>query len=226
MLVVDIGILPMERVGKAAYSCPMSKAEATPDPRVDAYIAKSADFAKPILEHLRAQVHAACPEAVETIKWSMPCFTVDGKILANMAAFKAHCAFGFWKREEVVPGEDKRSEAMGQYGRIESMKDLPAKRELQAQIRHAAELIRSGAKSARTANAPKAPAVAPADLLQALGANPAAQKTFGAFPPGKQREYIEWITEAKQVATREKRLGQAVEWMAEGKSRNWKYEGC
>ncbi|MDY0744120.1 YdeI/OmpD-associated family protein [Paucibacter sp. R3-3] len=199
----------------------------TPDSRVDAYIAKSAEFARPILEHLRAQIHAACPEAEETIKWSMPCFTVDGRILANMAAFKAHCAFGFWNREAGKDGGgDKGGEAMGQYGRITSLKDLPPKKELQAQIRQAAELAKSGVTRVREAKAPKPPAVAPEDLLTALSANPAAQATFDAFPPGKQRDYIEWITEAKQAATREKRLAQAVEWMAEGKSRNWKYEKC
>ncbi len=199
----------------------------TTDPRIDAYIAKAAPFAQPILEKLREQVHKACPEVVETIKWSMPSFTLDGKILAHMAAFKAHCAFGFWQREAAgEAGEDKRSEAMGQFGRIEAMADLPGARELQAMIKHAAELIRSGAPAAREKKPPKPPAVAPADLLAALSAHPAAQKTFDAFPPSKQRDYIEWITEAKQAATREKRLAQAVEWMAEGKSRNWKYENC
>jgi len=204
----------------------MSKPAPTQDPRVDAYIAKSAEFAQPILRHLRDQVHAACPEVVETIKWSMPSFGLDGKILAHMAAFKAHCAFGFWRREEVVEGPDKRDEAMGQYGRVTSLADLPAKRELQAQIKKAAQLIREGAKPVRAAKPPKPPAVAPDDLMAALAANSAASKVFDAFPPGKKREYIEWITEAKQEATRAKRLAQAVEWIAEGKSRNWKYENC
>ena len=196
----------------------------TPDPRIDAYIAKSAAFARPLLEHLRAQVHMACPEAEEAIKWGFPHFLLDGKILAGMAAFKAHCTFGFWQRD--AGDTDKAGEAMGQFGRIEKLADLPAQRELQAQIRKAAALIRAGAKPARASKTPRPQLEAPADLLAALAGNAAARHTFGAFAPSKQRDYIEWIIEAKREDTRAKRLAQSIEWLAEGKSRNWKYENC
>jgi len=198
----------------------------TTDPRVDAYIAKSADFAKPILEHLRQVVHGACPDVQETIKWGMPNFMHGGKILANMAAFKAHCAFGFWQRDAVA-GTPKDSDAMGQFGRIESLKDLPSKTQLSSLVKKAAALIDSGEKPVRAAKSPpKPPPVAPEDLLAALARNAAARKTFEAFAPSHRREYIEWITEAKRPETRQKRLAQTVEWLAEGKSRNWKYENC
>ncbi|MDN3922672.1 YdeI/OmpD-associated family protein [Roseateles violae] len=197
------------------------------DPRIDAYIEKSADFARPILQLLREQVHRACPETVEAIKWGMPHFLLDGKILAGMAAFKAHCTFGFWQRGAAgdEAAEGKRSEAMGQYGRIEKLADLPAQRELQRQIKQAAALIRSGAKSSLERK-PRPRLEAPADLLAALAADAKARATFEAFPPGKQRDYIEWITEAKREDTRAKRLAQSVEWLAEGKARHWKYEAC
>lgn len=198
----------------------------TIDPRIDAYIAKSADFAQPILTHLRGVVHAACPDVVETLKWSMPSFTYGGKILAHMAAFKAHCAFGFW-RGEAVTGAREGASAMGQFGRIETLKDLPSKAELAKMVKKAAALIDSGELPARKPKAaPKPPPEAPADLLAALKKNAAARKTYEAFPPGAQREYVEWIVEAKREDTRAKRLAQAVEWMAEGKKRNWKYENC
>jgi len=193
------------------------------DPRIDAYIAKSAEFARPILAHLRAQVHAACPEVEESIKWGFPNFILDGKILAGMAAFKAHCSFGFWRREA---GEQSKSgEAMGQYGRITSLADLPAQRTLRAQIKQAAALTRSGPRAAPPRQ-PRPRLEAPADLLAALAGNAAARQTFEAFAPGKQRDYIEWIIEAKREETRAKRLAQTLEWLAEGKSRNWKYENC
>ena len=192
------------------------------DPRVDAYIADAPDFARPVLEHLRAAVHAACPEAVEDIKWSRPHFMLDGKILAGMSAFKAHCGFGLWHTAE----REKSSEGMGQFGRIESIRDLPAKTELKKQIRQAAELLRSGAKSAMMDKKPRPKLDAPPDLLAALKANAEAGRHFEAFTPGKQRDYVEWILEAKREETRSKRIAQAIEWLAEGKSRHWKYEAC
>lgn len=197
------------------------------DPRIDAYIEKSADFAQPVLVHLREQVHAACPECEEAIKWSMPHFMLDGKILAGMAAFKAHCTFGFWQRAAAAgeKGAEKSSEAMGQYGRIENIKDLQPPRELQAQIRQAATLIRAGAKST-VERKPREKLPTPPDLLAALAENEAARETFENFAPSKQRDYIEWIIEAKREDTRLKRVIQAVEWMAEGKARHWKYQNC
>jgi len=197
------------------------------DPRVDAYIARQADFARPILEHVRAAVHEACPEVEESIKWGMPSFLHGGRILASMAAFKQHASFGYWQHALVV-GEGVPREGMGSYGRLASVADLPPRRTLLAHVRKAVKLGEAGVKSpaARKATTPRPPPKAPADLLAALKANPAAKAAFDAFAPSHKREYIEWITDAKREETRAKRLAQAVEWMAEGKSRNWKYERC
>ena len=197
----------------------------TPDPRVDAYIAKSADFARPILEHLRKAVHAACPSCEETIKWGMPFFMYGGKPLASMAAFKAHCAFGFWRRDT---GEAfKAGAAMGQFGRIETVIDLPPKAEFAKLVKAQMALVDAGEGSRpKPKGAPKPPPEAPADLLAALKKNSAARRTYEGFPPGAQREYVEWIVEAKREETRANRIAQAVEWMAEGRKRNWKYEAC
>ena len=192
------------------------------DPRVDAYLAQVPEFARPVLDHLRAAVHAACPEAVEDIKWSRPHFMLDGKILAGMSAFKAHCGFSLWHASD----EQKSSEGMGRFGRIENVKDLPSKAELKKQIVEAAGLLRSGAKSAMMDKKPRAKLDAPDDLLAALKANAQAKRHFEAFAPSKQRDYVEWIIEAKREETRAKRIAQAVEWLAEGKARHWKYEAC
>ncbi len=195
----------------------------TRDKRVDAYIAKSADFAKPILEHIRAIVHEGCPDVEETIKWSFPNYQYKG-MLCSMAAFKEHCTFGFWKGSLVVDAADRKSdEAMGQLGRISKLSDLPPRKKLVSYVRKAKELNDAGVKVAKRASKPKPALEPPADLLTALKKNKRAQETFDAFPPSHRREYIEWITEAKTDATRQKRLAQAVEWMAEGKPRNWKY---
>jgi uncharacterized protein YdeI (YjbR/CyaY-like superfamily) len=190
------------------------------DPRVDAYIAKSADFAKPILEYLRETVHGAVPGLEETMKWSMPAFYYKGP-LCNMAAFKEHCAFGFWKGSLVVG--DVAREAMGHMGRITSLKDLPPKKELVRLIKEAARLNDEGVKVERAPRTAKKPAKTPDDLAAALARNKKASATFENFPPSHRREYIEWITDAKGEETRKRRVAQAVEWMAEGKSRNWKY---
>jgi uncharacterized protein YdeI (YjbR/CyaY-like superfamily) len=197
----------------------------TIDPRVDAYIAKSAEFAQPILEHLRAVVHAACPEAEETMKWSFPHFMYKG-MMCSMASFKAHCAFGFWKAELLMADEARR-EAMGHFGRIESIKDLPSKKVLTAYIKQAMKLNDEGvAAPARAKPAAPRELVIPDELTAALKKVPAARKHFEAFSPSKRRDYAEWISEAKTDATRVRRLEQAIEWIAEGKSRNWKYEKC
>lgn len=195
----------------------------TRDKRVDAYIAKSADFAKPILEHIREIVHEGCPDVEETIKWSFPNFQYKG-LLCNMAAFKEHCTFGFWKGSLVVDAADRKSEeAMGQLGRISRLSDLPPRKKLVSYVRKAKELNDAGVKVAKRASKPKPAVEPPAELLAALKKDKKALATFEAFPPSHRREYIEWITEAKTEATRQKRLAQAVEWMAEGKPRNWKY---
>ena len=197
----------------------------TIDPRVDAYIANSADFARPILKHLRALVHAACPEVEETMKWSFPHFMYRG-MMCSMASFKAHCAFGFWKAELLMADEARR-EAMGHFGRIESLKDLPSKKVLTAYVKQAMKLNDEGvAAPARIKPAAPRELVIPAELAAALKKAPAARKHFDAFSPSKQRDYAEWISEAKTDVTRTRRLEQAIEWIAEGKSRNWKYEKC
>ncbi|GMU65067.1 MAG: hypothetical protein AMXMBFR36_13410 [Acidobacteriota bacterium] len=194
----------------------------TRDPRIDAYIAKAAPFARPILEHLRKLVHEGCPEVVETIKWSAPAFDFEGS-LANMAAFKAHATFGFWKGSLVFES-DKEKEAMGQFGRIASLDDLPSDRTVIALVKKAAKLNASGAKVSRPLKHPKPALATPPDLAAALKKNAKARATFEGFPPSHKREYVEWIVEAKTDATRAKRLATTLEWLAEGKSRNWKYE--
>jgi len=197
----------------------------TRDERIDAYIAKSADFAQPVLRNLREIVHEGCPDVEETIKWSFPHFTYKG-ILCAMAAFKKHCAFHFW-RGGLVDAKLKRSgEAMGQFGRITSMKDLPSKRVLVEYVRAAVLLHDQGIKvpkKAKTAAEKKA-LVAPAYFKAALKKNQKATATFAGFPYSKKKEYIEWVTEAKTKETRDRRLKTSVEWMAEGKARNWKYD--
>jgi uncharacterized protein YdeI (YjbR/CyaY-like superfamily) len=197
------------------------------DARVDAYIAKSAEFARPILEHLREVVHAACPEAEETMKWSFPHFDYKG-MLCSMAAFKEHCSFGFWKSELVLEKGGADEKAMGQFGRITGLADLPSKKVLTGYIKKAMALNDSGAKvpSRSKPKAPKPPLVVPDDLAIALNANDKARATFEKFPPGQRREYVEWITEAKAELTRNRRLETAIEWMSEGKQRNWKYMNC
>ena len=195
------------------------------DPRIDAYIAKAAPFAQPILQHLREVVHTACPEVEEGVKWSMPFFSYQGAPLCNMAAFKQHCAFGFWLHKDVFGGSAE--EGMGQFGKLTSLKDLPPKKTLTALIRKAMALNEAGVKVKRPKAAKPAP-VTPDDLtaMLAMKKHTAARKTYESFPPGAQREYVEWITEAKTDATRQKRIATTLEWLAEGKRRNWKYEAC
>jgi len=199
------------------------------DPRIDAYISKAPEFAGPILTHLREVVHAACPDVEETLKWSMPSFVYAGSILCNMAAFKQHAAFGFWKGRLIVPGDGASNEsAMGQFGRITKLSDLPSKKVLAGYIKQAMKLNEDGVKDpARIKPAKPRPAPpAPDDLLAALKKNKAAKATFDAFSPSCKREYVDWVVEAKRDETRQKRIAQAVEWMAEGKQRNWKYMSC
>lgn len=199
----------------------------TLDPRVDAYIDRAAPFAQDLLRHWRATVHAHCPDVVETIKWGFPNFTYRDKILTGMAAFKAHCSIGFWHGEAAVGADHAKGGAMGDFGKLTSLQDLPPKAEQKAILKRAMQLIEDGVKArpARAA-APKPPPEVPDDLAAALRANPAARKTFESFPPGQKRDYVDWIVEARKAETRERRLAQAVEWMAEGKRRNWKYENC
>jgi hypothetical protein len=206
---------------------PATHAGSTPrDPRIDAYIAQAAPFAQPLLAALREGVHAAHPGIDESIKWRMPFFTYGGHPLANMAAFKAHATFGFWQGVEVT-GSAGSGEAMGQFGRLTCLADLPGKAQLKTMVRQAIALIEAGAPARNRRSAePKPPPEVPDFLREALGRHPEAGANFNAFPPGQQREYVEWLTEAKRVETRDKRLAQALQWLAEGKRRNWKYENC
>jgi uncharacterized protein YdeI (YjbR/CyaY-like superfamily) len=193
------------------------------DPRVDAYIAKAGGFAKPILTYLREIVHKGCPDVVETMKWSSPFFMHNG-ILCNMAAFKQHCTFGFWRGREVL---EKRSEAMGQFGRITSLKDLPSEKALICYVKKAALLSESGVKLEKSPQRkPRVELATPPELKNALKKNKKAEETFKNFNPSHRREYIDWITEAKREETRAKRVEQTVEWLAEGKRRHWKYQNC
>lgn len=193
------------------------------DPRVDAYIDAASPFARPILAHLRERVHAACPAALETIKWRSPHFTYGGRLLCGMAAFKQHVAFGFWLGDRVAD-TGKAADAMGQFGRIVRLADLPSKRALGALMKKAMALGDAGATRARArGTAPRPPAEVPDDLAAELAKNHKARETFERFSNSDRREYIEWITEAKRDATRAQRLATTLEWLAQGKPRNWKY---
>ncbi len=205
----------------------MTSHDTSYDPRVDAYIARAADFARPILEHVRAQVHEACPDVEETIKWGMPTFMHAGGILCGMAAFKQHASFGFWKHALVV-GDGSPTEGMGSFGKLTSPADLPAKRQLLAYVRKAARLNQQGVRTPGTrkmATTRPLPEI-PADFAAALRANTTAKTAFEDFAPSHRREYLEWILDAKRDETRAHRIHQAVAWLSEGKRRNWKYENC
>ena len=192
------------------------------DARVDAYIAKSADFAKPILARIREVVHEACPTVEETIKWSAPFYMYEG-ILCSTAAFKRHCAFIAWKGRLLPPDDAKY--VTGPLRKIASVDDLPPRKELSGYIKALMKLNETGTK-ARSGSGPRftKPLVIPAELKRALSRNAKANAAFKAFPPSHKREYAEWIAGAKREDTRERRIKAAVEMIAEGKSRNWKYE--
>jgi uncharacterized protein YdeI (YjbR/CyaY-like superfamily) len=192
------------------------------DPRVDAYIAKAAGFAKPILEEIRARVHAACPDVEETIKWGVPAFEYKGP-LCGMAAFKAHCVFGFWKSPLVVGAAASDDNPTGYREKLTSIKDLPAKAEFRANVKKAMDLNDRGVKVPRATRGRKADIPVPDYFAAAIKKNRKAQAAFDTFSPSHRREYLEWITEAKTDATRTRRVEQAIAWMAEGKPRNWKY---
>lgn len=195
------------------------------DPRIDDYIAKAAPFAQPILQKVRERVHSAAPEAVETMKWSAPGFTIDGKILLMMAAFKAHAALNFWRGQEIGDGTAKAG-AMGQFGRLTSLADLPADAELDDLIREAAALAKTAPAPRKVKHEPKPPATIHPEFEKALNANPKARQALDGFSPSARRDYLDWISEAKQDATRTKRIATAIEWLSEGKKRHWKYENC
>jgi uncharacterized protein YdeI (YjbR/CyaY-like superfamily) len=195
------------------------------DPRVDAYIDKKPPYARPILEHVRERVHAAAPDAEEAIKWGAPAFLVDGKILLIMAAFKTHAALNFWRGQELRESEAE-GDAMGQFGKITNVDDLPPDAELDRLIREATELAKTAPAPRKIKHERKAPAEIHPDFAAALNIAPAARATLDGFSPSARRDYVDWIAEAKQDATRHKRIATAIEWLSEGKKRHWKYENC
>lgn len=197
------------------------------DKRIDTYIFKSAEFAIPILEHLRNLVHKACPDVVETVKWGMPHFEYKGAILCGMASFKHHCAFNFWKAsimddpKGILQTIGKTS--MGHFGKIESLEDLPADKTIISYIKAAMKLNEQGVTIPKAKPAEKKQLVVPDYFTRELKKNKKALNTFNDFSYSNRKEYVEWVTEAKSDATRDKRLATAIEWMAEGKIRHWKH---
>lgn len=196
---------------------------------VDTYIAKSADFAQPILNHLRELIHQTCPDVEEKIKWSMPFFDYNGEMMCHFAAFKEHCAFGFWKaslmKDKSLIAEAGTESAMGHVGRITSLKSLPPDKKIISWIKDAMALTDAGIKlPPKPKAAPTKDLEVPDYFTKALLKNKQAKKVFDGFPPGKRKEYVLWLTEAKSDETRNKRMETAIEWIAEGKSRHWKYE--
>ena len=194
------------------------------DARVDAYIDKSADFAKPILRHIRQLIHTACPDVQETIKWRFPSFVYSG-ILCNMAAFKKHCALVFWRSAMRSAVQSKTDAASaGRFRNITALGDLPADKILLQTIEEAAKLNASGEKPKRRPRLPKKNLRVPASVSKVLKQNKKASAGFKNLSPSHQREYKEWIAGAKRPETRDKRLATMVQWLEQGKSRNWKYE--
>lgn len=196
----------------------------TRDSRIDQYIDEAAEFARPILRHLREVVHAASPEIEETVKWSAPHFTYHGN-LCHMAAFKQHCAFGFWKGKLIFTGDDVQpGSGMGAFGRITSISDLPSREALIGYVRQAMELNEKGVKvPAPRARVKETPLEVPEAFRVALDRSPQAAKVFEGFSPSQRKEYVEWIAEARREETQSRRIATAIEWIAEGKQRNWKY---
>lgn len=198
------------------------------DKRIDAYIAKSGDFAQPVMNHLRELIHKACPEAEETIKWGMPSFDYKGPF-CGFAAFKQHATFGFWKASlmkdsKSLLGKESKG-AMGNLGRITSVKDLPKDKVLVTWIKEAMKLNEDGVKYHRKLKSKheRKEYVMPGSFKKALAGNKKAEKVYEAFSPSHKREYLEWICEARTEETRNKRIADAIKWLTEGKSRNWKY---
>jgi uncharacterized protein YdeI (YjbR/CyaY-like superfamily) len=195
------------------------------EPRIDAYVAKAQPFAQPILDHVRERVHAVLPDAEEAMKWSMPAYLIGGKIVLITAAFKAHVALNFWRGQDLETSHASVG-AMGQFGKIKSLEELPPDAELDRLIRDAADLSKIASAPRKTKSAPKpAPQLHP-QFAAALDKAPAAKAVLDSFPPSAQRDYFEWIAEARQEGTRQKRIAAAIEWLSEGKRRHWKYQNC
>ena len=193
------------------------------DRRIDTYIEKSADFAKPILIHLRKLVHTACPDVEEVMKWGMPFFDYKGPF-CNMAAFKEHAVFGFWKQSLMKdPHKMLDREAMGSLGRITKLSDLPADNILLSYLEEAMKINEEGLKVMNKKPGGKKALDVPSYFMNELKKNKKARETFENFSYTNKKEYVEWITTAKTDETRDERMKTAVEWMAEGKIRHWKY---
>lgn len=196
------------------------------DKRVDDYIAKSVDFAKPILNHLRKLIHEACPDVQETIKWGMPFFDYKGP-LCNLASFKQHCAFGFWKAalmKDAKQMKENNKGSMGVLGKLTSLQDLLPDSQIKAWIKEAARLNTDGVKAPEKKVKEKKEIEMSESFKKALSKNKKAATTYESFSPSHKCEYLEWITEAKTEDTRNKRIDTAIEWLTEGKSRHWKYQ--
>lgn len=196
----------------------------TTDPRVDAYIDKARDFAQPILVRIREMVHEACPGVHETIKWSSPFFDYKGQMMCAMAAFKEHCALIFWKASLIEGVPRNGDTSRGSFGRLTSVKDLPSKKVFTGYIKAAMALNDAGITVKRVKSKRRPEAKVPKELASALAKNKQAKTAFEKFSPGQRREYCEWIAEAKREETKAARVSQAIEWVAQGKTRNWKYQ--
>jgi uncharacterized protein YdeI (YjbR/CyaY-like superfamily) len=194
----------------------------TREPRIDAYIARAKPFARPILEKVRERVHAVVPDIEEAMKWGHPTYCRGGKILLGTAAFKEHAAVNFWRGQEL--GLAREEGAMGQLGKLKNVADLPPN--LDELIAKAEELAQSAPAPRKAKHAPKPVPQLHPDFAKALAKAPKAKAVLDSFPPSAQRDYLEWISEAKQESTRAKRIATAVEWLTEGRRRHWKYEGC
>jgi uncharacterized protein YdeI (YjbR/CyaY-like superfamily) len=203
------------------------------NPAVDKYIANTRPFAQPILKHLRGLMHKGCPQVEETIKWSRPFFEYRGAILCNMSGFKEHCSFGFWGTEiGAVLREAKalQPNAMGSLGRITSLDDLPSDKRMLGWIRQAAAMVDCGEYTSpitarrSVVKATKPATTIPTEFAAALKKNRKAASVFSSFSPSCKQEYVAWIADAKRKETRDKRIVTAIEWIGEGKRRNWKYE--
>jgi uncharacterized protein YdeI (YjbR/CyaY-like superfamily) len=194
----------------------------TTDKRIDAYVAKSADFARPVLTRLRELIHEFCPDCEETVKWSSPTFMYGGSIMCGIVAFKERCVLHFWKGPLIV-AEGQKDDNWEKLNSLTTVSDIPPKKVVGAYIKKAMELNEAGAKVPKRPAKPKKELVIPEAFMAAIKKNKKALATYEKFSPSHKREYIEWISDAKAEATRDRRITQAVEWMAEGKPRNWKY---
>lgn len=220
------------RIKGRATAKPARAKGAITDRPIDDYIEHSREFARPILSHQRALIHAACPGVEETLKWGRPTFVYRGRILCVMSAFKAHCALSFWQSEVaaliVRDGFGKAGDGAGQFGRISSLADLPDDATLRRYLAEAVRVLEAGkpVRAVTAAGVRRPPIPLPEDFAALLQAHPAAAATYEKFSPSHRREYLKWIVEAKRAETRAKRMAIAIEQLALGKSKEWKYRSA